>query len=365
MPLANVTTSTSSDELLAQTLVALGLTEESSQLLKLLYKGKRLQGSKPAFSTVPKKTPKILVMATPAVAVKELNSKRSDPLIRGFDNERRVQPSQPKFWGPSTGQHKDYKFCRFQACTWQSFGHRATESTPHGFAAQQLLEKLATDPGVKAVLIERELVVGTLGEMDPIDDRLMQKTEQHGGCLLGYNTNHGLRIDLKLRTDDLSGFRPYPEIASTLIHELSHNWVGEHNLLFWTNFGQMRAEYLHTHARLRSSIVDGKTTAEIAGLDKKGLLENVYHFVMQELARDMAQHGLHPNMIAAPIQQRCNELEQQSNVGKRLGGSNDEETDSADKNGKTSARELALAAAERRARQQQAQKEKDNHQPQR
>jgi hypothetical protein len=56
-------------------------------------------------------------------------------------------------------------------------------------------------------------MVGTLGEMDPIDDRLMQKKEQQGGCLLGYNTNGGVRIDVKLRTDDLQGFRPYLELG--------------------------------------------------------------------------------------------------------------------------------------------------------
>merc|ERR1712151_1057872 len=115
----------------------------------------------------------------------------------------------------------------------------------------ELLEKMATDPGIVA-----------------IDDRIMQKTESHGGLLLGYNTNRGLRIDIKLRTDDLSDFRPYPELVSTLIHELSHNWVGEHNLLFWTNYAQMRAEYLCTHARLRSSsnVIRGKKTAEVAGI---------------------------------------------------------------------------------------------------
>merc|ERR1712224_686024 len=213
-----------------------------------------------------------------------------------------------------------------KACTDHSFGHRSTESTPHAFKAMELLEKLATDPGVVAIMKERELVVGTLGEMDPIDDRIMQKTESHGGCLLGYNTNRGLRIDIKLRTDDLSGFRNYPELVSTLIHELSRNWVGDHNLLFWTNYAQMRAEYLCTHARLRKSafIVRGKKTAELAGLNEHAL-ENTYDFIMNELVRDMAQHGLHPRMIESPIRQRIRELQEEtrrleSQQGHRLGG---------------------------------------------
>ena len=35
---------------------------------------------------------------------------------------------------------------------------------------------------------------GTLGEMDPADDRIMQRMQlESGECLLGYNSNHRLR----------------------------------------------------------------------------------------------------------------------------------------------------------------------------
>lgn len=346
--LSNISTATSGADLQRQ---AQTFFEQEASELKLLYKGKKLAGDSPVFDTVPKKTPKIMVLATSSTQIKDIQCKRSDPTIRGFDQERTrtQQQQQNKPWGPATSQDKNYKFCRFQACTWQSFGHRPTDGeTPHAFAAMQLLEKLATDPGIVAVMKERELIVGTLGEMDPVDDRLMQKKQQQGGCLLGYNTNGGMRIDVKLRNDDLKGFRPYPQLVATLIHELSHNWVGEHNLLFWTNHGQMRAEYLHTHARLRSDLMGGKTSAEIAGLDKKRL-ENVYQFVMHELKQDMAQHGLHPNMIEDPIRQRCRELDE-SHVGQRLGGTT----------AGMSARDLALEAAERRAREQSKGDEDNN-----
>merc|ERR1712176_1241875 len=268
--------------------------------------------------------------------------------------------------GDAMIQHKDYKFCRLKACTDHSFGHRSTESTPHAFHAMKLLEKLSTDPGIVAIMKERELVVGTLGEMDPIDDRIMQKTESHGGCLLGYNTNRGLRIDIKLRTDDLSDFRPYSQLVSTLIHELSHNWVGDHNLLFWTNYAQMRAEYLFTHARMRNSamIVRGKKAAELAGLTERAL-ENIYELIMSELVREMSQHGLHPNMIADPIRQRVQELEEETRRmekqgGYRLGGlsmqqklASEGKTESVNVIKGTSTRELSLIAAERRAREQE------------
>merc|ERR1712003_264407 len=189
---------------------------------------------------------------------------------------------------------------------------------------------------------ERELVVGTLGEMDPIDDRIMQKTEAKGGCLLGYNTNRGLRIDIKLRTDDLSDSRPYSQLVSTVIHELSHNWVGEHNLLFWTNYAQMRAEYLCTHARLRysSNVVRGRKTSELAGLNEKAL-NNVFDLLMNEL-----QH--HMEHLEKETAQKQSQFEH------RLGGDGGKESTNHNN------RQLALAAAERRARQQQQQQQKRN-----
>jgi len=357
----------------------------SSELLKILFKGKRIRAQPDTFpfedlpTTKTKKKPlKIMIVATNISAIQELSTKRSDPTIRDFEQEKnfienRKTAASQKYWADAMVQHKDYKFCRMKACTDHSFGHRSTESTPHAFQAIELLEKLATDPGIVAIMKERELVVGTLGEMDPIDDRIMQKTESSGGCLLGYNTNHGLRIDIKLRTDDLSGFRQYPELASTLIHELSHNWVGDHNLLFWTNYAQMRTEYLCTHARLRKSafIVRGRKTAELAGLNERSL-ENIFDVIMNELVREMGQHGLHPNMIVGPIQQRIQELEEETQKlknqqGYRLGGLSTQHI--SDDRGKTTCnnatevlpvRKLVWAAAERRAREHKEQEKKND-----
>ena len=83
--------------------------------------------------------------------------------------------------------------------------------------------------------------------------------------------------------------------------------------------------------------------------------------VLKELERDMAQHGLHPNMIAPAIQQRYQELAEQSRLmlsnEQTLGGAKmiirngAAGTTSAASHGRVSARELALAAAEQRARE--------------
>ena len=354
----NVTTSTTGQELYNQTREKFSLPETAE--IKLLLKGRKVnQGEMQIFSTLPKKKrPKILVMASSSAAISKISNQRSDPLIRGFDQEKQrqqaAQQQQRGHWGKHSKQDKNYRFVKLEACTWQSFGHRPSEKTPHAFAAKRLLEKLATDPGVVAIMKERELVVNTLGEMDPIDDRLMQKKEESGACLLGYNTNRGLRIDIRLRTGDLEGFMPYPQLAATLIHELSHNWVGEHDLLFWTNFAQMRAEYFYWHCNHATELVEGKTTAELAGFRNLNK-SNIFQLIMQELVGDMRQHGLHPNAIQEPIKQRCGELEEAySKVGQRLGSGN---TTSLASNENLSARERALQAAERRRNQSNESKE--------
>lgn len=365
-------------------------------LIKLLFKGKIIaqdvmatdatnddeeHNQQPAFAdgvAIPKSGAKVIVMATDATKIQILNTGRSDPLMRGFDDERESKKisEPPSFWGSELGkQHKEYKFCRFQECTDASFGTRPGVTTPHAFEARRLLERLATDPGVVAILTSRELVVGTLGEMDPIDDRLMQKKQQEGACLLGYNTNHGMRIDIKLRTDDLSGFRPYNELSATLIHELSHNWVGEHNILFWTNYGQMRCEYLWTHSclMLGGVFANGKRTSELAGvnemiqpntanrvqrskpLDKPQLMENICKSVIQELAKEMSQHRIPVQLVEPAVLEFSRELmmETKDDIanmdagGQRLGGAS---ASSSEQSGRT-ARERALAAAEKRARE--------------
>jgi hypothetical protein len=141
-------------------------------------------------------------------------------------------------WGVE--QHKDFKFCLFGAVK------RFEGQSPHPFAARELLRTLATDPGIVGVMIKNELTVGKLEEMDP-DDRLAAVTQsQRGGCLLGYNQNGGQAIYIRLRREDGGSFRPYEELIDTLLHELSHNIMGPHNMLFWGTFAKLKAEYLLT-----------------------------------------------------------------------------------------------------------------------
>merc|ERR1712125_153888 len=48
-------------------------------------------------------------------------------------------------------------------------------------------------------------------------------------CVMGLNQNKGQKILLRLRTDDLKGFRKILSIRKVLFHELAHNVHSEHN----------------------------------------------------------------------------------------------------------------------------------------
>ena len=97
---------------------------------------------------------------------------------------------------------------------------------PHASEARQLLERLKTNPGIVVILRSRELVVGTLGEMDPVDDRIMQMMQLEGGeCLLGYNTNSGLGSARRSERTILESSFFYCFISSTNINECPYSLI--------------------------------------------------------------------------------------------------------------------------------------------
>lgn len=48
-------------------------------------------------------------------------------------------------------------------------------------------------------------------------------------CVMGLNQNKGQKILLRLRTDDLRGWRKILSIKKVLYHELAHNEHGDHD----------------------------------------------------------------------------------------------------------------------------------------
>jgi hypothetical protein len=67
-------------------------------------------------------------------------------------------------------------------------------------------------------MADKKWSVGELIELTPFE-----------ASILGYNRNAGQLIALRLRTDDLSGFRHYDSVRKVLLHELTHNVWGDHD----------------------------------------------------------------------------------------------------------------------------------------
>lgn len=108
---------------------------------------------------------------------------------------------------------------------------------PSAAAALRMLHKLARDPGILGVMAKHKFRVGLLAEMPPEG-----KVGVSESCVLGYNVNAGAEIHLRLRTDDLRGFRRYARVRETLLHELTHNVWSEHDGNFKALCSRLNAE---------------------------------------------------------------------------------------------------------------------------
>ncbi|EQC28253.1 hypothetical protein SDRG_14076 [Saprolegnia diclina VS20] len=108
---------------------------------------------------------------------------------------------------------------------------------PDEAKARAILTSLAQDKGILHVMAKHKWTVGALAEMFPDG-----KVGVDPVCVLGLNENKGQRILLRLRTDDLQGFRKYLTIKKVLYHELTHNDVSDHNNEFYQLMRQVEAE---------------------------------------------------------------------------------------------------------------------------
>ncbi|KAH0706757.1 hypothetical protein KY289_011833 [Solanum tuberosum] len=163
-----------------------------------------------------------------------LQSAKADLRIVGFDEEEKrsrqrnsngIQSSLKLPQGP-------YVFCDFRTLHLPGI-----ELNPPSSKALKLMHKLAADPGIVAIMNKHRWRVGIMTEMAP---------EGYVGvspeCILGFNKNHGEEISLRLRTDDLKGFRKYDSIKKTLLHELSHMVHSEHDVNFYALLKQLNEE---------------------------------------------------------------------------------------------------------------------------
>ncbi|KAJ4902136.1 WLM [Raphanus sativus] len=170
------------------------------------------------------------------VTEEEFNGVQKDAMpdmrILGFeDEERRLRLK--KFSSTSIKLPQGpYIFCAFR--TLQLPG---IELNPPPADALKRMHMLASDPGIIAIMNKHRWRVGIMTELAPVGYVGVSPK-----CLLGFNKNQGEEISLRLRTDDLKGFRKYQSIKKTLLHELAHMVYTEHDEKFYALDSQLNKE---------------------------------------------------------------------------------------------------------------------------
>mmetsp|Transcript_19189 Transcript_19189/g.31851 ORF Transcript_19189/g.31851 Transcript_19189/m.31851 type:complete len:267 (-) Transcript_19189:3074-3874(-) len=108
---------------------------------------------------------------------------------------------------------------------------------PDESRAREILTTLSKDPGVLACMAKHQWNVGNLAELYP-----KGKVGESAVCVMGLNRNKGQQILLRIRTDNLRGFRKMLSIRKVLFHELAHNVHSEHNQDFFRLMRQIERE---------------------------------------------------------------------------------------------------------------------------
>lgn len=154
--------------------------------------------------------------------------------IGGFEDEEK-RMKQRIYRGPQASlklPQGPYVFCDFHPLDLPGI-----QLNPPPSEALKRMHMLASDPGIVAIMNEHHWRVGIMTEMAPVGYVGISPK-----CLLGFNKNHGEEISLRLRTDDLKGFRKYEMIKKTLLHELAHMVFAEHDSNFYALDKQLNQE---------------------------------------------------------------------------------------------------------------------------
>lgn len=198
----------------------------------------------------------IRMMGASEVEVDEvIQSTKADLRIAGFDEEeKRIR--QRMLDRPQSSlklPQGTYIFCDFR--TLQLPG---IVLNPPPSEALKRMHMLAADPGIVAIMNKHRWRVGIMTEMAPVGYVGVSPK-----CLLGFNKNQGEEISLRLRTDDLKGFRKYDSIKKTLLHELAHMIYSEHDANFYALDKQLNQEAATLDwTRSRSHTLSGSRHSE-------------------------------------------------------------------------------------------------------
>ncbi|CAG8579640.1 13655_t:CDS:2, partial [Acaulospora colombiana] len=144
------------------------------------------------------------------------SSQQEIQAIKTADVKSINQITKPNY---SVNLYKNIK--RTEGTSYSKFTFHRIEvinSFPSQDKARVLLEKLRDDRGIRAIMSHYKWSVGVLRELSPAER-----------TILGLNRNAGQEISIRLRTDDMEGFRNYNDVRKVLLHELTHNVWGEHD----------------------------------------------------------------------------------------------------------------------------------------
>ncbi|KAK4518974.1 uncharacterized protein ATC70_009201 [Mucor velutinosus] len=176
---------------------------------KLLWKGHILKDDAASINQLGiQDNSKLMLMGSLPTQVQQVNQ-----LDQKIQEQRRIAPlirQQKKKQAQRRGPDPNANYTFHKISVIPEFQHSER--------ARQLLERLRDDRGIRAIMAARKWSVGELIELTPFE-----------ATILGYNRNAGQLIALRLRTDDLSGFRHYDSVRKVLLHELTHNVWRDHD----------------------------------------------------------------------------------------------------------------------------------------
>ncbi|KAJ1855993.1 hypothetical protein GGH12_003022 [Coemansia sp. RSA 1822] len=183
---------------------------------KLICKGLLRNDTAMIRDLVPSES-KIVVMGTPSAELASFQALNARRQI-GRANNLKYRASASDVYHTRATTTDEYGFGVFKEL---NIAHRRQD-------ALQMLHRLGRDEGVRQVMRKHKYNVQLLRELHP-NER----------TILGYNRNRGEEIALRLRTDDLEGFRDYQSVRRVLMHELAHMVWDAHD----DNFHKLNREH--------------------------------------------------------------------------------------------------------------------------
>jgi len=224
------------------------ISELSTFDIKLMHKGKILDNDLDFYAHIKNanaKTPKTIKLLASGISKKEeliSNSAiekgiKSTRIKDDLSEEGRMEIAKRQM----LGRQQLYKASKKDVSSQnQKYGFGKIETLPNlpnEAKAKALLNELMNDPGVKECMIKHKWHVPILAELYPKGN-----VGKSPVCVMGLNQNKGQKILLRLRTDDLKGFRKILSVKKVLYHELAHNVHSNHDNNFYMLNRQIEKE---------------------------------------------------------------------------------------------------------------------------